>query len=86
MDYQHLILKRDDRIARITLNRPERLNAMNARLRTEVAEAMEECDRDPNVRVVILTGAGRAFCAGDDLRAGSDPNEQRTPVSLPVRA
>jgi 2-(1,2-epoxy-1,2-dihydrophenyl)acetyl-CoA isomerase len=82
MDYQHLILERNGGIARITLNRPERLNAMNARLRTEVAEAMEECDRDQGVRVVILTGAGRAFCAGDDLRAGSDPGERdRTPVT-----
>ncbi len=57
----------DERICWITLNRPEKLNAMSARLVREVSEAMEAADRDPNVNVIVLRGAGRGFCSGHDL-------------------
>src|SRR5438309_4801455 len=57
----------DDRIVTITLNRPERLNALVGHMRRDLAEALEEAGSDPDVRVVLITGAGRAFCAGGDV-------------------
>ncbi len=57
-----------DRIATITLDRPDALNAFDRALKTELFAALKEAGRDRGVRVVILTGAGRAFCAGQDLR------------------
>ncbi|MGH7819702.1 MAG: enoyl-CoA hydratase/isomerase family protein, partial [Candidatus Binatia bacterium] len=58
-----------DQIATITLNRPDRLNTMNRALLDEALEAIEAVASDDGVRVVILTGAGRGFCAGGDLSA-----------------
>ena len=54
-------------IARVTLNRPDRLNALNDQMQVEIADAVADADADPNIRVIIITGAGRAFCAGGDL-------------------
>ena len=68
MDYRYLLVQQDQGICRITLNRPERLNAINIRVGLELLQVLEECDCDETVRVVMLTGAGRAFCAGDDLK------------------
>ena len=56
-----------DRIATVTLNRPERMNAYNAALGTQLRAAMRRAADDPGVRVIVLTGAGRAFCAGADM-------------------
>src|SRR5947207_11374497 len=58
----------DDGIVTITLNRPERLNAFVGHMRRDLAEALEEAGSDPHVRVVIITGEGRAFCAGGDVQ------------------
>lgn len=69
---------------RLTLNRPDRLNALNVRIGIELLEALGACDRDPEVRVVILTGAGRAFCAGDDLRGMTEPGEPERKHPDPV--
>jgi enoyl-CoA hydratase/carnithine racemase len=57
----------DNGIVTITLNRPERLNAFVGHMRRDLAETLEEAGSDPHVRVVIITGAGRAFCAGGDV-------------------
>src|SRR5438445_1484131 len=57
----------DNGIVTITLNRPDRLNAFIDHMRRDLAEALEEAGSDPHVRVVVLTGAGRAFCAGGDV-------------------
>jgi 2-(1,2-epoxy-1,2-dihydrophenyl)acetyl-CoA isomerase len=54
-------------IVTITLNRPEKLNALIGHMRRDLAEALEEAGSDPDVRVIVLTGAGRAFCAGGDV-------------------
>ncbi len=57
-----------DHIAIITLNRPDALNAVNSALSTAAGAALEEAAQDPSVRVIVITGAGRAFCAGADLK------------------
>lgn len=61
-----------DGVATLTLNRPDRLNALNAALRAALAGALARADADPAVRAIILTGAGRAFCAGLDLAELAD--------------
>ncbi|GGH47284.1 enoyl-CoA hydratase/isomerase family protein [Microbacterium album] len=58
-----------DRVATITIDRPERLNALDEPMRLRLAEAIATCGNDPELGAVILTGAGRAFCAGQDLSA-----------------
>jgi enoyl-CoA hydratase/carnithine racemase len=58
-----------DEIATITLNRPQRMNAWTGRMHTEYRWLLAEADRDPEVRAIVITGAGRAFCAGADSRA-----------------
>jgi enoyl-CoA hydratase/carnithine racemase len=63
-----LLVERDGPVAILTLNRPERLNAISGPMLTALSESLVECDRDPGVRVIILTGAGRGFCAGLDLQ------------------
>lgn len=60
-----------DRVLTITLQRPDKLNAFTRRMRDELINAFERADADDEVRVVIVTGAGRAFCAGADLSAGT---------------
>ncbi len=71
MDTQDIRYEVTDRIATVTLNRPDKLNAFTRRMRDELIAAFERADADDDVRVVIVTGAGRAFCAGADLSAGA---------------
>jgi enoyl-CoA hydratase/carnithine racemase len=54
-------------IVTVTLNRPERLNALAGYMRRDLAEALEEAGSDPDVRVIVINGAGRSFCAGGDV-------------------
>lgn len=68
MTYGKIILEKENRIAKITLNRPEVLNAMDEELLSELALACDDIEEDDNIDVVILTGAGRAFSAGMDLK------------------
>jgi enoyl-CoA hydratase len=73
-----VLFERDGRIGRITLNRPEVLNAIDDDLPTELCEAVTKADADPNIHVMVLSGAGKAFCSGYDLAhyASSDgPNK-----------
>ncbi len=70
MSYEQILYDVADSIATITLNRPERLNAVTTRLLDELIAAFDAADADDRVRAVIVTGAGRAFCAGADLGAG----------------
>ncbi|HNB54711.1 MAG TPA: enoyl-CoA hydratase/isomerase family protein [Anaerolineales bacterium] len=72
-DYQHILFDhRENGILWITLNRPEVLNAADARLHTELVNLWHTIDADPNVRVAVITGAGRAFSAGGDLKLVED--------------
>ena len=66
-------LERRDGELRITLNRPDALNAWNKQLGTDLLAAVREAAADDGVRAVVITGAGRAFSSGADLRAGFDP-------------
>jgi len=70
MDTQEILYAVNDRVATVTLNRPGKLNAFTRRMRDELIEAFGRADADDEVRAVIVTGAGRAFCAGADLSGG----------------
>jgi len=67
MAYDSILFESDGGIARLTLNRPERLNSFNDAMHVEVRNALDAVKSDASVRVLLLTGAGRAFCAGQDL-------------------
>lgn len=80
MPYESLLVETEDRVATIVINRPERRNALNAVVRREVVEALDALREDPEVRVVVITGAGdKAFIAGADITEFADrtPLEQR---------
>src|SRR5439155_23959705 len=70
MPYTDILLDVTDGVALITLNRPERLNAYTPTMGHELGEAFAACDADDAVRAIIVTGAGRGFCAGADLARG----------------
>ena len=72
MDFKTILYDVQDGILTITLNRPERLNAFNNAMRDEVIAALDAADADDEVKAIIFTGAGRAFCAGADLGGGGD--------------
>jgi enoyl-CoA hydratase/carnithine racemase len=67
MSYETLLLEKKDGIAILTLNRPERMNALNEKMGTELVQALQEADQDDEVRVLVVTGAGKAFCTGADV-------------------
>src|SRR6266567_1911379 len=75
-NYQYILVERDERVGIVTLNRPKELNALNTELVGELADAMEDFDRDDEIRCIVLTGAGeRAFAAGADIKemSGKSP-------------
>src|SRR4051812_33208067 len=75
--YKTVLSKVKNGVRTITLNRPKSLNAMNRELIAETAEAFEEANADVRTQIIIFTGAGRAFCAGDDLNEHVEPaNEE----------
>jgi enoyl-CoA hydratase/carnithine racemase len=67
MDFKDIIFEKSERIATVTMNRPERMNAWTPQMGGEIKAAMVDADRDDNVRVIIVTGAGKAYCAGADM-------------------
>ena len=98
MDFQQITTELDDRVLTITLNRPDRLNAWTATMGRELIDAFDRADQDDEVRAVIVTGAGRGFCAGADLAAGGEtfnaeareaaggtlnPGQPQTPGAVP---
>ncbi len=70
MPYETIATEIRDRILTVTLNRPDRLNAFNSKMRDELLGVLDEADADDGVRVIIFTGAGRGYCAGADLGEG----------------
>src|SRR6267143_1705333 len=74
-DYKCLLYEVKDAIATLTLNRPERLNALGDTLRDDLYDAIVRASDDPEVRAIILTGAGKGFCAGGDVKAMHEARE-----------
>jgi enoyl-CoA hydratase/carnithine racemase len=72
MTYETIKYEVADRILTITLNRPDKLNAFNPTMQKELIDAFDRADQDDDIRAIIVTGAGRAFCAGADLSSGAD--------------
>ena len=77
MSYKCLIYEVEDNIATLTLNRPERLNALGDTLREDLHDAITTASGDPDVRAIILTGAGRGFCSGGDVKAMNEAKERQ---------
>jgi enoyl-CoA hydratase/carnithine racemase len=77
MKYQDLIYDVKEQIATITLNRPERMNALSPNLVAEMHRAFDEADADRTVKAIVLTGSGNAFCAGFDMSSPSDKTKTR---------
>src|SRR5688500_8550835 len=77
MDYEQILYEVDGRVLTITLNRPDRLNAFTPVMKDELIDAFDQADADDEVRAVIVTGAGRGFCAGADLQAGGETFDYR---------
>src|SRR5271163_2027380 len=67
MPYETLLYETGGGVAVVTLNRPDKMNAFNSTMGREMVEAFKEAERDPDVRAIIMTGAGKAFCAGADI-------------------
>ncbi len=76
MDYKNILFTVEAGVARLTLNRPDKLNSFTGEMHAELRDALDHVQDDKSVRVLVLTGAGRAFCAGQDL---ADPDMARTP-------
>ena len=74
MAYKTVLIEQRDGVRYVTLNRPDALNALNFQLISELLSALEECSVDQEVRAVVIAGAGRAFCSGDDLKSMGTPD------------
>ena len=89
--YKHILFTVEDGVATITLNRPEKMNAFHFSLGAELSAAYARCDADDAIRAVILTGAGKAFCAGADMSGGKktfddvDRSRRAADSEAPVR-
>lgn len=88
MEYSQILFNVHDHVATITLNRPDRLNAFTGTMMNELIDAFDRTDADDAVRAVIVTGAGRGFCAGADLGSGGDTfakggSDVQTDVGVP---
>jgi len=83
VSYETLETAREDGVLTLTLNRPERLNALDAQMLEEMLRLFDEVDADDDVRAVIVTGAGRAFCAGADLGGGGATFDTKGATTIP---
>ena len=94
MDFQNILYDKQNGVATITFNRPQAMNAFTIEMNGEVQRALKDADDDKTVRVIVLTGAGRAFCAGQDLKGrtpekkgslGESLRERYNPIILRLR-
>lgn len=87
MGFETILYDVKDQIATITLNRPEVMNAMGGGMRQELIDVFDLTDQDDDVRAVVVTGAGKAFCGGADFSKGAAVfDKNRDPANSPVRA
>jgi len=77
----YALLHNDGPVSVVTLNRPERLNAIGTGLLSDLHEALVKAQTDPDTRVIVLTGAGRAFCAGDDLKEFGEQSSSEAAIA-----
>ncbi|MEO8285730.1 MAG: enoyl-CoA hydratase-related protein [Chloroflexota bacterium] len=94
MPYETILTTQDEGVHTITLNRPDTLNAFNSAMGRELLDALKKAERDPEARCIVLTGAGRAFSSGEDLKArqsegitdfGSTLRDRYNPIVLRIR-
>lgn len=94
MSYETIVYEKQNGVATITLNRPQALNAFIPQMNSELLDALKDGDRDGAIRCFVITGAGRAFCAGQDLKArtpdqkgslGASLREKYNPIILQIR-
>lgn len=94
MSYETIIYEKQNGVATITLNRPQALNAFTPQMNAELQDALKNADHDKNIRCFLLTGSGRAFCAGQDLKGrtreqrgslGASLREKYNPIILRLR-
>jgi enoyl-CoA hydratase/carnithine racemase len=85
MAYEQIITEISENILTITLNRPDKLNAFTGTMMNEMIDAFQKANKDDNVRAIIVTGAGRAFCAGADLSAGASTFDATKRADRPER-
>lgn len=85
MSYRYILLEKQDHISKLTLNCPEKMNALNEEMFDEIAAALAVVREDDGTRVLVLTGAGRAFCAGADLRPESGEQVMREQHAETIR-
>jgi enoyl-CoA hydratase len=83
MDYEQVLYSVEDSILTLTLNRPERLNAIDSHMPREIRQAVEQANDDDRVHVIVLQGAGRAFCAGYDLKAFAERKGEWSQEEMP---
>lgn len=83
MNLEHILLEKVDHIATITLNRPEKMNAFGGLMRQEIVDVLDDVANDPEVRVVIITGAGKAFCTGGDVTEFASGTQQALSKQTP---
>jgi enoyl-CoA hydratase/carnithine racemase len=86
MDFSDITYAKADRIATVTFNRPEKMNAWTAKMGAEMRHAMLDADRDDNIGAIIVTGAGRAYCAGADMAGLSEISQGRATAGAAVAA
>jgi enoyl-CoA hydratase/carnithine racemase len=84
MDFGTVLYESKDRVATITLNRPERFNAINETMPEDIAAAFNYANNDDSTHVVVLTGAGRGFCGGYDLKTYAETSGTNPVIPLPV--
>jgi enoyl-CoA hydratase/carnithine racemase len=85
MNFDEIIYDKKDRVATVTMNRPEKMNAWTPKMGAEMRSAMMDAERDPNVGAIIVTGAGRAYCAGADMGALSNIAQGQAPARAGAR-
>jgi enoyl-CoA hydratase/carnithine racemase len=84
-DYEHILVDKEDGVGIITLNRPDKLNAMNRKLSSELRDAVKAMDADDGVGCIVITGAGRAFSAGGDIHEQREDDRKLTEEQLEAR-
>lgn len=84
MDYENIIFEQEGSVATITLNRPKVLNALNVSMVDDILDALNEVSVDENIRVLVITGAGRGFCSGDDLKGAFGSRRTQTQMGTPA--